>query len=198
MHTGQVVVKVIITYAILLASCGGRTAGGGPGPADGSGPADGKALDSGSVVDGQNADETAVPDGSSSRADSATVDTGLRDAGDDSTLSEHDGSLDGGADVQTDSTVITFDGSPGDGLDAAPPVGSPACDDEPCILCNDGNYHCHTSVYPQCQIGITTSRSCMMYNLPSYGCFTCSAEGTGYLWQCTAETWALTSFACTP
>jgi hypothetical protein len=161
-----------------IASCGGRT--------NARAAADsGSAVDGGYTVDAGTADSAHVADAS------ASADVAVGDA--DSALGE--ASTDSGI---TDTGIITYDGPPPEGADAAPPVGSPACEDQPCILCSDGYYHCHATVYPQCPIGISTGQTCTAYSIPSYGCFTCFADGTGYQWQCTSAGWSLSQYTCTP
>jgi hypothetical protein len=87
--------------------------------------------------------------------------------------------------------------APGDAA-MLPEVGSPACEDVPCVLCADGNYHCHTQVYPPCMAGISTSMNCESDGIP-YGCFMCASDGGGDLWECVADGgWDLSSYECTP
>lgn len=87
---------------------------------------------------------------------------------------------------------------PSDSEGGAPAVGSPGCEAVPCILCADGNYHCHSSVFPPCSAGVSTSTNCTSYNLPSYGCFYCPNDGNGSLFQCMDGGWDLSPFDCTP
>lgn len=91
-------------------------------------------------------------------------------------------------------------GSSSGGLTATSPpaVGTPACEDVPCILCGDGYYHCHSSVYPPCMSGISMTMNCANDAIPSYGCFVCGSNGKGNVWQCTDGTWDLNSYDCTP
>jgi hypothetical protein len=101
--------------------------------------------------------------------------------------------------INDSGSIITYDGPPSEEADAAPPVGSPACEDQPCVLCGDGYYHCiGGTVYSHCPTGLSTGQSCTAYNIPSYGCFTCGADGKGYLWQCASGAWDLSQYACTP
>jgi hypothetical protein len=86
-------------------------------------------------------------------------------------------------------------------VDAAsgPKVGTPACQDVPCVLCDDGNYHCHSAVFPVCPGGISANSDCTPYDIPSYGCFSCPSDGNGNLWQCMRDgKWRLSLFFCSP
>jgi hypothetical protein len=81
-----------------------------------------------------------------------------------------------------------------------PEVGSPACEDEPCVLCSDGDYHCHASVYPPCPAGVSQNTNCVGSGVGSVGCFVCDSDGKGDVWRCTASdgNWTLVPYDCTP
>ena len=91
--------------------------------------------------------------------------------------------------------------SPMDASDAAlPAVGTPACEDVPCILCADGYYHCHSLLFTPCVAGISTTMNCVSDAVPSTGCLTCSSTGVGSVWECADGGWdvLLNEYACTP
>jgi hypothetical protein len=181
MKTMWTLALVVVAF-VGIPSCGGRTGGAAGSPADSGSPMDGGYTVDAGIIDHPDA-------GDSADVSDATADSGAGASPADSGMA--DSSV-------TDSGILTYDGPPTEGADAAPPVGSPACEDQPCVLCSDGYYHCHQSVYPQCPIGVSTGQNCAAYNIPSYGCFTCGADGDGYLWQCASGAWDLGSFACTP
>jgi hypothetical protein len=160
---------------VVLGACGGRTYGVGGSLVDGGGTPDAGHAESGEDV---LAPDGAIPDDA----------TALHDANMPVT------------DAPVDTGLITYDGPPSTtGLDAAPAVGSPACEDDGCVFCSDGYYHCQPSgVYPPCPVGISTADSCGAYDVLTYGCFTCGAAGEGYLWLCPSGLWSLVPFGCTP
>jgi hypothetical protein len=81
-----------------------------------------------------------------------------------------------------------------------PAVGTPACEDVPCILCADGYYHCHTLIYSACMAGISTVMNCVNDTIPSTGCLTCSGDGGGSVWECDDGGWDVqfNEYECTP
>ena len=88
-----------------------------------------------------------------------------------------------------------------DASDAAlPAVGTPACEDVPCILCADGYYHCHSLIYTPCMAGISTTMNCANDAIPSTGCLTCSSDGGGSVWECGDSGWNVqfNTYWCTP
>jgi hypothetical protein len=161
----------------------------------------GKSLDSGTDV-------TAVTDGANAcfAAGGSCLDPGGACFGKQSDLScgasqtcclpastSHEGGAPGEASTSGE-TAASSDAS------SAPAVGSPACEDEPCVLCADGYYHCHSSVYPPCPADISVNTKCSGSGADNLGCITCSSTADGGLWQCRASSgkWNVTAYACTP
>jgi hypothetical protein len=105
--------------------------------------------------------------------------------------------LDGPKDSGAPDHSTTMDAS-----DAAlPAVGTPACEDVPCILCADGYYHCHALIYTACMAGISTTMNCVNDAIPSTGCLTCSSDGGGSVWECASDGgWDVqfNEYLCTP
>ena len=81
-----------------------------------------------------------------------------------------------------------------------PPVGTPECQDQPCILCSDGYYHCiGGSVYSPCPANLDAGASCTGTGVSHIGCFSCASNGQGDLWQCLSDGgWNITAYDCTP
>jgi hypothetical protein len=163
---------------VATVACGGQTAGAARDAGNsvedaGADAADGGALSDGSIADGTLRD--------SSGEGGAVVDSAVQDA--------H---------VPADSFVEVPDdtGVPDAWL---PAVGTPGCEDLPCVLCADGYYHCHAQVYSPCPAGINTSMNCLDDAIPSTGCFACGSNGSGNVLQCeSGGGWNLTPYTCTP
>ena len=171
--------RCCVAVLLMLAACGGLTVA----PNDaGSGGSDGSGASDGSVGSFGSSSGAASEDGSVPRHDDGAVMMEAQATSDTST---------GLPDVTTTAPE-----------DAGPPpaVGSPACEDVPCVLCADDYYHCHASVYAPCPPGLHTGTNCLGSEIPTEGCFSCASDGHGWLWQCTVADggWNLTSFDCTP
>jgi hypothetical protein len=129
------------------------------------------------------------------------------DAGREETGSVTDGSVQDSvagngtvADGSQDSGTPDHANTP-DASDATlPAVGTPACENLPCILCADGYYHCHSLIYTPCMADVSMTMNCVNDAIPTTGCLTCSNDGGGSVWECGDGGWNVqfNEFECTP
>jgi|HubBroStandDraft_2_1064218.scaffolds.fasta_scaffold41550_1 hypothetical protein len=179
--------RVGILGLTLALGCGGKVAGLGESGDAGLGSSSGGSS---------NGSSSGSSGGSSSGGNPGSGSSGGHSESSGSSASSSGGSSGSGSVVSSGSGSGSSSG--GSTGASAPAAGTPACEDEPCILCADGYYHCHSTVYPPCMAGISTSMNCANEAIPSYGCFVCGSDGTGNLWQCTDSGWSLGEYACTP
>jgi hypothetical protein len=124
-----------------------------------------------------------------SSGSTVTLSSGMSATGGTAVTGSGNVTVSGGSTVSSTRATSTsaVNGASGDG-GVLPEAGSPACNmrDGECILCNDGNFHCGSVIYPVCPpSGVMESARCHDFHEGQYAdCLACGDGGTATTWEC--------------